>query len=163
ALPDEVHEARRGLPHDPDPFLSRDIGVGYGDRVRAARHRHVGERERGGAHVEDRELRRDRVRRLVERNPTAHAHAHLSEASRRGLVDVLENEHVFGFADVVHPPGAHQDRPPAGLTPTTRTPTAPTRRTRRARSVPNRSIFDPPTIASDPSAGLWRYIPQLLA
>ena len=113
ARPDEVRKRWGGLAHDPDALLSRDVRVGDRDGVRTACHGHVGERERGGAHVEDRELRRDLVRSLGERDPAAHAHAHLREAGRRGLVDVLEDEYGFGFADVVHPPSAHHD-PPTG-------------------------------------------------
>ena len=44
-----------------------------------------------------------------QRHPAAHAHAHLGEPRSRRLVDVLEDEHVLGLADVVHPPCAHQD------------------------------------------------------
>ena len=127
---DQIGPVRRRVDHVTDGFLPRDVRPGDPHRVRAARHRNVGQPERGDVHAQHhpvlvgRPIRRcgaSRREQLVlggvidpERcgigHPPREVHLEAVEQLRRRLRDLLEREDVARLAVAAHHPSIHGRR-----------------------------------------------------
>ena len=105
-LAEEAPVRGRGVDHHADTFLARHVGHRHRHRIRAARHGHVGERERSHRHAQDHPVG-ERLDARLHRHPAAHVHAETREVGGRRLRDLVEDEHVGGLAVFVDAPRLH--------------------------------------------------------
>ena len=105
-LAEQVAPGGRSVDHHTHSLLARHVGHRDGHRVRAARHGHVGERERGDRHAQDHPVG-EGFDAGPHRHPAAHVHAQPHEVGPGRCRDLVELEHLRGFAVPVDPPRLH--------------------------------------------------------